>query len=474
MDRPRLAALTCTAALAAAAFGVPASLAAAPAPSTATTGRHVAGDFDGDGRTDLAIGAPGGNTVRVHLTRSGTTITLHPGHPSVVPMRFGAAVAAGDFNSDGFADLAIGAPDFEPPGQTGGLGNPTTQGAIFEFRGSATGLHPRVLRLLGPFDGDEPFDLGGALAAADVNGDGKADLAATLDGADTGNLPVYFGTATGLTMAHEEDLNDFQVESIAFGDVNGDRRPDLIAGATVNLVNDAGDILVFTGTTTGRLKRHPQLIRGESVHVRAGFGAAVATGDVNGDGITDVIVGGDQDIDRNGHFPGSIVVLPGSPHGISAARFRRISETVLNAGSSGGDRFGATLAVARFGTDRFADVVVGAPGATAGAEPHAGAVYVLHGSATGLRTGTALRISQASAGVPGAAAPNGHFGAAVMIGNLAGSAARDLAVGAPGPHSAAAGGLVVTLRGAAHGPTTAGATSVADPAPHHQFGAAIG
>src|SRR4051794_38582951 len=302
--------------------------AAGAAASAATAGasarRSLLGDFDGDGVRDLAIGAPGRDRVRVQYSRSHHVVHLHGNATSTIPTRFGTALAVGDFNGDGFSDLAVGAPDFLPPHQTGGFeDNPETEGAVFEFDGSRTGLHARPLRLTGPYDGDEPYDLGDHLATADVNGDGRTDLAATLFGADV-ELQVFRGSATGLGWAHEQDLDGgFDPSALAFGDVNGDRRPDLIVGAA-NDFNDDGSVRVFFAQPTGRLAPTPRWIRGRAVGVRAGFGSAVAVGDVNGDGYRDVVVGAAND------GAGSIVLLTGGAHGISASPHQRVGGGRLN------------------------------------------------------------------------------------------------------------------------------------------------
>jgi FG-GAP-like repeat/FG-GAP repeat len=464
--RPRLfAALVC------AALALPALVYAAPASAAP---HFLAGDFDGDGHRDLAIGAPGHNRVRVAYTHSGTVTFLHPNATSTISMQFGTALAVGDFNGDGYSDLAVGAPDFLPPGQTGGFGNPETEGAVFEFRGSSTGLHARILQLTGPYDGDEPYNLGAALAAADVTGDGRTDLAATLYGADLGNIRVFRGGATGLTTTNEQFLNDFQASSLAFGDINGDHHPDLIAGAPVNLTADEGDIRIFRGRVGGTLTATPNVIRGNQVGVQDSFGYSVATGDINNDGYADVVVGSQLDKDATSKVTGSIVALTGSSTGLAASRHQRFTETRVYGTTHALDHFGAAVTIATVSSDGYADVIVGAPGVPVAGHADAGAVYLLRGTASGLTLNHRQRLTENTTGVPGTPETHGHFGAALWAAQLVGTANPDVVIGAPNAsHGAAHGGLVVRLRGGSAGLTTTNAAIIGDGLASDHLGTAI-
>ena len=468
MQRRLLTLLACTAALTA---GIaPAVLFAPPA---AAAPQYLPGDFDGDGHRDLAAGAPGHDRVRVSLTRSGHVVYLHANAASTIPTAFGSALAVGDFNGDGYSDLAVGAPDFLPPGQTGGFGNPETEGAVFEFYGSSTGLHARPLRLTGPYDGDEPFNLGSVLATADVNRDGRTDLAATLYGADI-EVEFFRGSATGLTTSHMQDLDGgFDPSALAFGDVNGDHRPDLIVGAD-NDFNDDGSLRVFRGASTGALSATASRIHGSQVGVHEGLGSAVAVGDVNGDGRTDVVVGAATDRDSTGKHVGSVVLLTGGSSGLSATRHQRITETRINPAARNLDGFGASVAIGKVTSDGYADVAVGTPGASVSGHAEAGAVYLLRGSHSGLALTPVQRLTQSTAGVPGLAQTRAHFGATLFAAQLVGAANVDLAIGAPdGSYGAAHGGLVVRLRGAASGLTTAHAAVIGDATAGDHLGFAI-
>jgi disulfide bond formation protein DsbB len=170
----------------------------------------AAGDFNGDTRADLAIGAPGENSFAgvVHvLYGSGTGLTAtgsqlwsqdSPGIAGAAEANdgFGLALAAGNFNGDTRADLAIGAP------------GENNVGFVQVLYGSGTGLTAAGSQL---WSQDSPGiggtaeandDFGGALAAGDFNGDTRADLAIGALGENSfaGVVHALYGSATvGLT-----------------------------------------------------------------------------------------------------------------------------------------------------------------------------------------------------------------------------------------------------------------------------------
>jgi hypothetical protein len=191
---------------------------------------------------------------------------------------FGFALAAGDFNGDGYADLAVGIP-FEDVGDT------PSAGLVHIFYATADGLSSEGNEMWnqgtpGIEGGVEAYDkFGYSLAAGDFNGDGYDDLAIGVpyedkgDEVNTGAVNVIYGSPDGLTAEGDQiwDQDDFfggTTESgdefgysLAAGDFNGDGYDDLAIGAPFE---DWGEI-----NAAGVVNRPLRLLLGPLRHGRA-------------------------------------------------------------------------------------------------------------------------------------------------------------------------------------------------------------
>ncbi len=364
-----------------------------------------------------------------------------------------AIAAAGDIDGDGRPDLVAGAPDADVAGSP-------DAGEAWVYYGDSAGIAPvsRETRVRASIASAGDAFGRAVTGMGDVDLDGFDDvvIAAPLAdnaGTDSGALHLLRGGSTGIgapsaaIVAMDTDAGDALGAALAGpGDLDGDGRPDLVAGAPGDATAgaNAGAIYVFSGTSAG-LGAAAKILAPDAA---AGdtFGLALgAAGDVNGDGIPDVVIGAPRDDDR-GNNAGAIYVAYGGSGGLSAARMDKITA----ADGAAGDLLGAAVAGAGdINDDGFDDIVVGAPGSDAGA-PGAGAAYVFLGSSTGIST-TGTRLLAPSP------ATDAAFGTSVATaGRADGDAFADVLVGAPFEGGLA--GAVYRFEGTAGGILATGAT----------------
>lgn len=380
-----------------------------------------AGDVNGDGLADLIVGADGGDPggdssageVYVVFGKSdGATIDLASlgargfRIEGIDPNdRAGASVSgAGDVNGDGLSDLVVGA-------RMAGSGSATGVGEAYVLFGRSSTATVDLANLgAGGFriDGRSAFDaMGtGVAGAGDVNGDGLGDLIVGAPGAGpgetvTGTAFVVFGKTDSAPVSlaslgaagfridgiEPRDRTGFAVSGA--GDVNGDGLADLIVGAPgpdpTGIIDLGASFVVFgkadsAPVSLGTLGPGGFRINGVEVGDLTGRSVSGA-GDVNGDGFADLIVGA-QRRSRLAFAGGESYVVFGKS-GTGAVDLANLGDAGFRMpGVETFDGVGASVSGAGdVNGDGLADVIVGAPDRIAGGDPSAGSSYVVFGSA---------------------------------------------------------------------------------------------
>jgi hypothetical protein len=432
------------------------------------------GDVNGDGIGDLAIGAPGaGNRGRPGA--GAVYVVYGKAAPATVDLASlgsngyridgaaagdatGTSVAGiGDINGDGRPDLLIGAPGADPAGRLG------AGSAYVIFGGASTsGIDLAALGTAGyRIDGAQPGDAAGTSVAlaGDVNGDGVPDLAI---GSPGGGLEVGPSTPGSVTVVYGQagqsriDLaalgnGGARVVGITAGDGTGtvlagagtgaDGRARLAIGApalTVDGRPGAGAAFVLNGSalTPGATLRLGALPAGSGLEIDGALpgdaaGASLAdAGDVNGDGVDDLLVGawGADPLDRGG--AGSIYVVEcwASAPTLDLQAFDAAACGTRYDGAAGNDLAGWAVAPAGdVDGDGHPDLVVGAMGAAPGGAADAGSAFVVHEAGPG-----DVDLGQPGIGTIRLDGDGGdHAGRAVAAGDVNGDGHSDVIVGAP-------------------------------------------
>ncbi|MBI4606691.1 MAG: FG-GAP repeat protein [Planctomycetes bacterium] len=440
----------------------------------------ASGDFNGDGYEDLAVGAPledysGGDDTGVVFVFFGSASGLTPSGAEIIAQshiggganadgdELGSTLAVGDFDADGYDDLALGLPRKDVSGSSNAGMVKVCYGRSWGFMkdGAVTaweGFHQ------GYADGSlEPGDeFGRSLAAGDFNGNGVDDLAVGIPQedigsvADSGLVNVFYGKAgeglirTDGTMSWESisqtlvgaanEAGDRFGWSLAAGNFDGDAYADLAIGVPhedVGSEDDAGVVNVAYGSSQGLVQAGPsmkwerltQAYADATVEGGDHFAYALAAGDFNGDERDDLAVGSPhEDFDGKSN-PGNVIVFYGSGAGLYPVSYERFDQSVLQASPESGDEFGLVLASGNLNGDDFDELVLGVPYENYGGFTDNGLVMVLWGKAGGILPASWQWYSQSFVG--GAEESNDRFGWALAAGDFDGDGRDDLAASAP-------------------------------------------
>ncbi|WP_030673424.1 FG-GAP and VCBS repeat-containing protein [Streptomyces sp. NRRL B-1347] len=365
----------------------------------------TAADLDGDGYTDLVVGANAGSTVVLWGSAAGIAdvVTELPGA--------GGSLAAGDFNGDGHRDLVTQeyktAPESDDTGMTVSYGPFTRGGAA----ASKDAIGFGSFRELGDF------------VAGDLDGDGVDDLVTSHGFEDRAYGSRFWkGSKSGLGHTYK---NLKASVGGAVADVDGDGYNDFVTrdngSSNEDLDSDAGTVRVDYGSKNGPAATRSVKITqdspgvpgvgetggyiGDEYYSGDQFGASVSAGDVNGDGYADIAVGlPGEDVKAAGKNvldTGSIVLLKGSKSGLSGTGAQAFTQTTpdVPGASEKGDKFGARVLLSDVDGDKKADLTVTAPWED-GTYRDSGAAWVFKGAATGLTTAGITSFGPAALGAP--------------------------------------------------------------------------
>ncbi|MEC8557313.1 MAG: FG-GAP repeat protein [Planctomycetota bacterium] len=397
----------------------------------------VIGDFNGDGFNDLASGIPhedlgarrdaGAVLVRYGngYGLNGRTELWNAGHVAGLDIRegdqFGAALIAGDFNGDGVDDLAVGIPNRD-------LGGITDAGAVGVIYGMPAGIFAGGLSpwrtdvffqgMEGLQDQPDAFDrFGTSLSAGDFDGDGCDELVVgvpsesfsepklpeVITRQDVGAVHIIQGNATGLTTQDSqfwtpgrdfvrrngERYNRFG-SAFAVGDFDGSGRDDLAIGApgdSFNAQPNAGAVHVIYSSFDGLARDEIQLFHQqypsvpglgdhlESLEAYDFFASSLASGDFNRDGKDDLAIG----VPGENARAGAVHVLMASSHSggkLTLNQNKTYRQIDVGSYAQNNNLFGYSLAVRDNG--RYNELLVGVPGDSLPRKEAHGSVAVIN------------------------------------------------------------------------------------------------
>ncbi len=369
------------------------------------------GDINGDGYDDIIIGGSSNETYVIFGSASpAATIDLNSVPVDMIIYDIGSlgnSVASGDINGDGYDDVIIGARMSGPAPGVGG-------GATYVIFGSSSPPGTIDLNSVSAdmsIYGDDYGDyFGCSVSSGDINGDGYDDVIAgafwaapTVEREYAGETYVIFGSASPPSITnlndrpspagmiiYGDDFEDYSGKSVSSGDINGDGYDDVIIGAYAAdpespvYRDGAGEAYVIFGSTSPSATidlssvSADMIIYGDWVYDYSAH--SVSSGDINGDGYDDLIIGAPGADPAGGYEAGKTYVIFGSASPPSAINLYSSPADMTICGDDSGDQAGYSVSSGDINGDSYDDIIIGAPNywlPQAGFGP--GRSYVIYG-----------------------------------------------------------------------------------------------
>ena len=347
---------------------------------------------------------------------------------------FGAQLAVGDFNKDGFDDILVGQTRYS-------LGSYTNEGQILVYFGGSSGISTTMGW---NFIGETQRAIGVSVAAEDLNGDGADEIIASATGYDSngysnnGRIYIFNGVDSVMdpgaipsstptkTIDGTSNNHGFGYVLAAGGDVNDDGYNDLLVGAHYRNGNTVhtGTVYAYSGSPAGVADIPSWSV--SMANLDNTFGRYLASaGDVNGDGIDDILVGAGAY--RWAHTQERAMVFYGGA--VADGGPSTTPDWDMPTPYSEGSGFGTVLtSIGDIDNDGYDDIFVGASSYRLAWATYGGRGHIYNGSASGP---SLIPDWVETAGQTGGIGSTHFATSAVALGDINTDGIGDFAVGAP-------------------------------------------
>ena len=343
-------------------------------------------DFNQDGSVDLFvcasdIGSSTGNRGYLYYGSStgiptSSTVTFTPPKGGGSQEYCKTNPVVGDFNGDGFPDIAVG--DVTGP-----------NGEVYIYNGGNSNISSSPnITIVGT-----AINFGGyTLAVGDINGDGYADLAAGTPTVLSKDIFIFHGSSSGLAISISSATTSILTggglfNRLAFGDLNNDGYDDLIAGDTTASTN-TGKLYIYYSNGTNLSTTAGLTINGNGTNqyfpaAIGQYAKTLAVADINQDGKNDLIVG-NGGATTPGTNQGSIFIFNGcSSNSLCIANGSNASSANFAlSGSAVSDFFGYSFSISDINNDGIPDLLTSAKGYNS----NRGGLYIFLNKGTGFTT----------------------------------------------------------------------------------------